>query len=216
MFLLFLLRYTHSKCACYRTRVMECPATASGERRNQCTYRSRNENENSESSSLAVLSDNTVFKSPGDFDRKKYRNNDFCIYNVDMSVHKQCQGKQIVVQAAAKTDLKDIMVSDGGHRCLDYIEFDFAPGHYLCGDELKNYTSEPISRSSFLAVFWTSQKGNKGRFEISVRCTRIPIPQDQSTNTTTLTTQEIKADSSGDCSGALDQTERFRSRSSSS
>ena len=187
---------------------MECPATGSGERQNQCTYRSRKENENSESSSLAVLSDNTVFKSPGDFDRKKYRNNDFCIYNVDMSVHKQCQGKHIVVQAAAKTDLKDIMVSDGGRRCLDYIEFDFAPGHYLCGDELKNYTSAPISRSSFLAVFWTSRKGNKGRFEISVRCTHIPIPQDQpqATERTTLTSQEVEADSSDDYSGEAERS----------
>ena len=190
---------------------MECPVPGSGERQNQCTYRSRKENENSESSSLAVLADNTVFKSPGDFDRKKYRNNDFCIYNVDMSVHKQCQGKHIVVQATSKTDLNDM--SDDCHCCLDYIEFDFAPGHYLCGNELKNYTSVPIPRSSFLAVFWTSQKGNKGRFEISVRCAHIPILQDQSSETTTLTTQEIKADSSGDYSGALDQTERSRSKS---
>ena len=184
---------------------MECAAPGSAELLYQCTYRSRNENENPESSSLAVLSDSTVFKSPGDFDRKKYRNNDFCIYNVDMSVHKECEGNHIVVQAAAKTDLKDM--SDDG-RCLDYIEFDFAPGHYLCGDELKNYTSAPISRSSFLAVFWTSRKGNKGRFEISVRCTHIPIPQDQSqaTERTTLTSQEVEADSSDDYSGEAERS----------
>ena len=175
---------------------MTCPTAGSSEL--QCTYRSRNENENSKASSLDVslALNNTVLKSPGSFDKKKYRNNDFCIYNVDM--HKQCKGNQIVVQATAQTDLKDIETSDGRRRCLDYLEFDFAPGHYLCGDELRNYTSPPLSISSFLAVFWTSRGNNKGRFEITARCTHIPI---QST------------DSSEDYSGDLDQADHSSSSS---
>ena len=134
----------------------------------QCTYRSRGEN-----TSLTMLANNTIvrFKSPGKFEDNKYRNNDFCIYNVSTN----CKGMDIVVQTAVETNLNDTFVDrKGRRRCLDYLEFDFAPGHFLCGDELNDYISPPLSHNSFLAVFWSSRKGNKGRFEISVECTDVP------------------------------------------
>ena len=168
----------------------------------KCTYRNRGEK-----TSLTTLSNSTIvhFKSPGKFDEKKYRNNDFCIYNISTN----CSGKHIVVQTAAKTDLNDTFVdSSGRRRCLDYLEFDFAPGHFLCGDELNNYTSPPLPQSSFLAVFWTSNKGNKGRFEISAQCTDIPIPPTE----TTMSSGDETDDDSGDPAGDFpDQDEHSSS-----
>ena len=151
-----------SKRVCYRTKVRNCDHLT------QCTYRSRGENTN-----LTTLANNTIvrFKSPGKFEENKYRNNDFCIYNVSTS----CKGMYIVVQTAVETSLNNTYNDSSGRlRCLDYLEFDFAPGHFLCGDELNNYTSPPLSQNSFLVFFWSSRKGNKGRFEISVECTDVP------------------------------------------
>ena len=80
-----------------------------------------------------------------------------------------------MVQTAVGTNLNDTFVDrKGRRRCLDYLEFDFAPGHFLCGDELNNYISPSLTHNSFLAVFWSSRTGNKGRFEISVECTDVP------------------------------------------
>ena len=170
----------------------------------QCTYRSRG-NE----TSLTTLSNNTIvhFKSPGKFDKKKYLNNDFCVYNISTN----CNGKHIVVQSTAKTELTDTVVDNGRRRCLDYVEFDYAPGHFLCGDELNNYTSPPLPQSSFLAVFWTSSKGRKGRFEISVQCTDIPIPTTETTTSSGDETDETD-DDFGDYSGDFpDQDEHSSS-----
>ena len=173
----------------------------------KCTYRNRNEK-----TSLTTISDvNTTtvhFKSPGKFDEKKYRNNDFCIYNVSTN----CSGKYIEVRTADTTDLNDTFVdSSGRRRCSDYLEFDFAPGHFLCGDELNNYTSPPLPQSSFLAVFWTSNKGNKGRFEISADCTNIPLPPTETTMSSGDEADEAD-DDSGDPSGDFpDQDEHSSS-----
>lgn len=162
---------------CFKWRMADrCPGPDTEKLGLRCMYKhhkSRNVHKYEHAIEPENVQEIAVMKSPGYKENKEkpsYLNNNFCIYNISLS----CSDGE-TVQLIGRN-------STGFNDNLDYLWFSEqlmrSGQHNVYRDSIVNFRDE-INAHSFIAVFWTSYKNDKGKFQIEARCSGEPIPVSQ-------------------------------------